>query len=76
MTEGKMARKRRTRLLATAPSLAFVLIFFLAPIIPVDVTYACHVGGPPYLHYTDWQSPSYHLFQIGYHYPTQGIYCQ
>jgi len=43
-----------------------ILIFFLAPVIPV--------GSPPWacghleVAYTDWQSPSYHVLSIGYHY--------
>ena len=74
--ESIKGKKLRARFLAPVSTLALVIIFFLAPIIPVDVAYPCFVGGPPLFHYTDWQSPSYHLFHVGYHYWEPHIYCQ
>gem|GEM_PF-6391992 len=41
-------------------------MFFFAPVIPVgSPPWAC---GQPEAAFTDWQSPSYHLLSIGYHY--------
>ena len=75
MTKDNVSRKPSWRFLAPA-YLAFVVAFFLAPVIPVDVTYACFPGGPPWFHYTDWQSASYYLFNLGIHYTSPHTLCQ
>lgn len=74
MTGHNVAKRWRTRLLIAVPGLALVLVFFLAPIIPVDLQQSCF-GQGPYFHFTDWQSPSYYLFKIGYDYMPYHLVC-
>jgi len=75
MTKGKMAKILRIRVLVTVSSVALVLVFFLAPIIPVEYYYSCFGHGSPYAGYTDWQSPSYYLYKIGTHYTPPYLLC-
>src|SRR5690348_14608251 len=75
MMKNNIPKKHWMRLLVPVSSLALVIVFFLAPIIPLNVSYSCPPPTPSSVHYTDWQSPSYYLFQIGYHYTTQQPMC-
>ena len=76
MTNNSFAKMWQTRLLVSVSCLTLVLVFFLAPIVPVDIAFSCPtILGPPNAHYTDWQSPSFYLFKIGYHYTSPHPSC-
>ena len=73
--QGLSQKRKRSRfpILVAVLALALLISFLTAPIIPVDGKYT--VSGYLCGSYTDWQSPSYHLFNIGYHLVVNHAYC-
>ena len=83
MKEEQILSKKRNRvrspIVVGVVALGVLILFFAAPIIPVEGNYTISnnfCGNNFHYSYTDWQSPSYHLLNVGYHRVFPHTFCQ